>query len=397
MKINLILLFTSLTFAANVTFNVDMALQDVGNEGPTLWMGHLYPEPGFQMEDLDGDGIWSYTIDLDEGTYTYKFRNGWWTDWNTGSGWEEVPSECEVGLYGDREIIVTEQDLNIDTVCFNSCTSECNEVIYSNVTFQVNMTDEDLLDSDIVYVQGSFNGWCGYCNPMSDINDDGIWELTIELPVGEYEYLFTTDGWNGLQAGAPVGSDCDWLPSDSYGNYGFLLEEQSLLLGPYCFGTCWETCQPPAPVDVTFHVDMSNEVVDGNVYMIGDFQTLPWQTLLFPTVMEDSDGDGIYSATVSVLSDDLIQYKFVNGSIIESDDGIGNCGNNLNSTCSSPGSDCNNREFQVPSCELNDNGDCILDALDAGTLIFNSCNVFFANANFMIDLNDWEYPNADYD
>ena len=114
MKINLILLFTSLTFAANVTFNVDMALQDVGNEGPTLWMGHLYPEPGFQMEDLDGDGIWSYTIDLDEGTYTYKFRNGWWTDWNTGSGWEEVPSECEVGLYGDREIIVTEQDLNID-------------------------------------------------------------------------------------------------------------------------------------------------------------------------------------------------------------------------------------------------------------------------------------------
>ena len=92
MKINLILLFTSLTFAANVTFNVDMALQDVGNEGPTLWMGHLYPEPGFQMEDLDGDGIWSYTIDLDEGTYTYKFRNGWWTDWNTGSGWEEVPS-----------------------------------------------------------------------------------------------------------------------------------------------------------------------------------------------------------------------------------------------------------------------------------------------------------------
>jgi len=397
MKINLILLFTSLTFAANVTFNVDMALQDVGNEGPTLWMGHLYPEPGFQMEDLDGDGIWSYTMDLDEGTYTYKFRNGWWTDWNTGSGWEEVPSECEVGQYGDREIIVTGQDLNIDTVCFNSCTSECNEVIYSNVTFQVNMTDEALLDSDIVFVQGSFNGWCGYCNPMSDINDDSIWELTLELPVGEYEYLFTTDGWNGLQAGAPVGSDCDWLPSDSYGNYGFLLEEQSLLLGPYCFGTCWETCQPPASVDVTFHVDMSDEVVDGNVYMIGDFQTLPWQTLLLPTVMEDSDGDGIYSATVSVLSDDLIQYKFVNGSIVESDDGIGNCGNNLNSTCSSPGSDCNNREFQVPSCELNDNGDCILDALDADTSIFNSCNVFFANANFMIDLNDWEYPNADYD
>ena len=93
------------------------------------------------------------------GTYTYKFRNGWWGDWNTGSGWEEVPAECEVGQYGDREVIVTDQDMTIDTVCFNSCTAECNEVIYSNVTFQVDMTDENLSPDDIVYVQGTFNGW----------------------------------------------------------------------------------------------------------------------------------------------------------------------------------------------------------------------------------------------
>ena len=89
--------------------------------------------------------------------------------------------------------------MTIDTVCFNSCTAECNEVIYSNVTFQVDMTDENLSPDDIVYVQGTFNGWCGYCNPMTDLNNDGIWELTLEIPIGEYEYLFTTNGWDGLR------------------------------------------------------------------------------------------------------------------------------------------------------------------------------------------------------
>ena len=30
-------------------------------------MGHLYPDPGFIMSDEDGDGIWSYTMDLEPG------------------------------------------------------------------------------------------------------------------------------------------------------------------------------------------------------------------------------------------------------------------------------------------------------------------------------------------
>ena len=397
MKFKFLFLIFSVAFSANVKFNVDMSLQDVGSEGPTLWMGAFYPDPGFVMEDNDGDNIWSYTINLEPGSYTYKFRNGWWADWNTGSGWEEVPAECEFGQYGDREVIVTDQDMTIDTVCFNSCNAECNEVIYSNVTFQVDMTDENLAPDDIVYVQGTFNGWCGYCNPMTDLNNDGIWELTLEIPVGEYEYLFTTNGWDGLQGGATQGGSCDWLPTDTYANYGFNLTEQNLLLGPYCFGTCWETCQPPAPVDVTFHVDMSSEEVNGDVYMIGNFQTIPWQTLLLPTIMVDEDGDGVYSATISVSSDDLVEYKFVNGSQVEDDSGIGVCGNNSDSSCTSPGSDCNNREFQVPSCELNDNGECTLEAIDAGNFVFNSCDLISTAVNFTIDLNDWEYPNADYD
>ncbi len=382
-----------------VTFNVNMSQQDVGEEGPTLWIGNFYPEPGFIMTDEDGDGIWSYSIALDPGTYTYKYRNGWWTDWNTGSGWEEVPAECEVGQWGDREVIVeSNQNLVLDTVCFSSCSEECFEVVYSNVTFQVDMSQQNLSDSDVVYLQGTFNGWCGHCNPMSDVNGDDIWELTLELPIGENEYLFTTDGWDGLQGGAPIGSGCDWLPDDSYGNYGFILEEEDLLLTPYCFGTCWDTCQPPADVDVTFNVDMSGmEVSDDGVYMIGNYQLFPWSLSLMPTEMTDSDGDNIYSATVTLQSSQLVEYKFVNGIEIESNGGIGDCGNNPDSECSSPGSDCNNREFQIPDCQLLENGDCVLDPVTVETSNYNSCNTIYANVNFSIDFNGTGFPNADYD
>ena len=398
MKKIILSIFISTIFAVNVTFNVNMSQQDVGDEGPTLWMGHLYPTPGFIMTDEDGDGIWTYTVELpDNDNYTYKYRNGHWTSWNDGSGWEEVPSECEVGDWGDREITVGNEDIVLDIVCFNSCDNECVEVIYSNVTFQVDMSDQDLSVTDVVYVQGSFNGWCGYCNPMSDINGDDIWELTIEIPTGEYEYLFTTQGWDGLNGGVNPGSECDWLNDDSYGNYGFILGEEALLLGPYCFGTCWDTCQPPAETQVTFHVDMSNETIDGNVYMIGNFQTLPWQTLILPTEMEDLDGDGIYSTTIDVLSDELIEYKFVNGDVIESDSALGACGNDPTASCDIAGEDCNNREFQVPSCEIDNNGDCTLDPLNTDLAIFNSCNVVLANVNFAIDFTGTGFPNTDYE
>ena len=55
MKLFIFTILLSYAYSTNVTFNVNMAEQDVGNEGPTLWMGHLYPDPGFIMSDEDGD------------------------------------------------------------------------------------------------------------------------------------------------------------------------------------------------------------------------------------------------------------------------------------------------------------------------------------------------------
>ena len=50
-----------------------------------------------------------------------------------------------------------------------------------------------------VCLNGTFNNWCGACNTMSDDNNDGIYEITLDVPVGNIEYKFTLDGWNAQE------------------------------------------------------------------------------------------------------------------------------------------------------------------------------------------------------
>jgi 1,4-alpha-glucan branching enzyme len=47
-------------------------------------------------------------------------------------------------------------------------------------------------------VNGTFNGWCGSCNAMSDPDGDNVWEAVIpNLMFGTIEYKFSYDNWAG--------------------------------------------------------------------------------------------------------------------------------------------------------------------------------------------------------
>ena len=59
--------------------------------------------------------------------------------------------------------------------------------------------------SNGVFVNGSFNGWCGNCNPMDDSDGDGVWTVTLPLTQDSIEYKLTVDGWND-QENFPGGS-----------------------------------------------------------------------------------------------------------------------------------------------------------------------------------------------
>ena len=39
-----------------------------------------------------------------------------------------------------------------------------------------------------MYISGSFNGWSGVDNAMTD-NGDGTWTVTVTMPAGANEYI----------------------------------------------------------------------------------------------------------------------------------------------------------------------------------------------------------------
>ena len=71
-------------------------------------------------------------------------------------------------------------------------------IAQNNVTFQVDMNDVDPSTFTTPEVNGNFNSWCGSCAPMSDPDGDNIWDITIDLANGSYEYKFSADNW-GIQ------------------------------------------------------------------------------------------------------------------------------------------------------------------------------------------------------
>jgi hypothetical protein len=102
-----------------------------------------------------------------------------------------------------------------------------------SVTFKVDMAY--VTGFSIPYVSGSFDGWCGWCNPMSDINSDGIWETSIGIPSGYYEYKFNFDGWSG-QENLEEGSPCT-VTNSGYTNRT-LNVNSSIVLPVVCWGFC---------------------------------------------------------------------------------------------------------------------------------------------------------------
>ena len=74
-----------------------------------------------------------------------------------------------------------------------------------NVTFRLQMTGVNVFTTP--EVNGTFNNWCGACNPLNDADGNGVWETTIQLPAGYFEYKFAADNW-AQQESLAVGAAC---------------------------------------------------------------------------------------------------------------------------------------------------------------------------------------------
>jgi 1,4-alpha-glucan branching enzyme len=76
------------------------------------------------------------------------------------------------------------------------------------VLFRVDLSDYNgSTPINGVFLNGTFNAWCGSCAPMTDANNDSVWELTVPLAADTFEYKFTINGWSAQETLIP-GSSC---------------------------------------------------------------------------------------------------------------------------------------------------------------------------------------------
>jgi hypothetical protein len=150
-----------------------------------------------------------------------------------------------------------------------------------------------------------FNGWCGNCNPLEDLDGDSIWETTLLLDSGTYEYKYSVDNFT-VEENLFSGDSC------TVSNFGFtnriLHVDQDSVLPPVCWELCDDCDSGPSSYSVTFRLDMSE--------YIGPPFTTPEVNGTFNNwcgscwAMTDADGDNIWEFSALLGTGDTILYKY---------------------------------------------------------------------------------------
>lgn len=389
-KIYLLLLLLTTYLGAeafNVTFSVDM--QNVtGFTTPTVngsfdgWCGNCHP-----MTDANADGIWEVTFDMPAGNYEYKFANDNW------AGQENLTpgSSCTVtsGPYTNRTLAVT-GPTTVATVCWGSCTA-CNVLPSTyDVTFKVDMS-QYTGNFNTPEVNGTFNNWCGNCNAMSDANGDDIWEVTLNLPAGNYEYKFAHDAWTGQENLTP-GSSCTMT---SFGNTNRVLSlSANTTLTAVCWGSCNACSTAPGCTDMnavnydpaagtnngsclyatTFNVEMNCTDPFTNVYITGPW--CGWCGADTYNLLTDANADGFFNVTLNLPAGN-VEYKYMVDNWASQENLVDDVQNGGTCAPVTDGVNYANRQIVVGTTTNDTYGKCstcsgiVLDPCDLLTLAFD--------------------------
>ncbi|MBL7109849.1 MAG: lamin tail domain-containing protein, partial [Candidatus Marinimicrobia bacterium] len=192
----------------NVTFNLDMGVEGVGADDIEVRLG--YGNPWFVMTDDDADLIYSYTMELAAGDYSYNFYNG---GYESGDGLVD----CAGGNYGnDRYITVSDADIVLAPVCWESCDvclediPGCMDELALNYDPAATYNDDSCIYIEDAgnlffseYAEGSSNNKYLEIYNASDVTVDltnYAFPSVSNAPdvPGEYEY------WNAFSEGAVI-------------------------------------------------------------------------------------------------------------------------------------------------------------------------------------------------
>jgi len=301
-----------------VRFRVDMTQESAGVNPAGIFVAGDFQgwnPAGSQLIDPDGNGTFEGYFSIGAASAAnFKFING--NDWAFE---ESIPVDCNVS--GNRNLAVSDANTVADVICFSAC-GPCQAP--TPVLFRVDMTLQTV-NANGPHVAGSFQGW----NPgdaatlMTDPDGDNIYEVTLLLQPGTYQYKFVN--------GAAWADGNESLPADcNVGGNREVVVAADPVVEHYCYNQCGAECVvDPAAADITFRVNMfTTGASAAGVWMIGGFTTPVWQA--GAVQMTDDNLDGVYECTVNVSGSADIQYKFVNGDVSVSTNeeavGIMNCG-----------------------------------------------------------------------
>ncbi|MEN9940221.1 MAG: hypothetical protein RIR61_1028 [Bacteroidota bacterium] len=216
----------------NVTFQVDMNQVTAGFTTPEVngfwnnWCGNCNA-----MTDANGDGIWEVTLPLLEGsTQEYKFSADAWTIQEMN----DPTAPCTNGnaTYTNRVLVVPAADTTLPVVCWSSCFG-----CAVDVTLKVNMAWEvanNAISADGIHVAGDFQGWNPGATEMLDADNDGIYEVTINVPANSsIQYKFINGNAWGTDEAVPAA--CQIAGS---ANRGATFAYGDSTLAPVCYGKC---------------------------------------------------------------------------------------------------------------------------------------------------------------
>ena len=223
----------------NVTFQVDMNKVTQGFTTPEVngtwnnWCGNCNA-----MSDANGDNIWEVTLPLEQGSsIEFKYSADGWSIQEMN----DPTASCTNGnaTYTNRVLTVPASDTTLPVVCWSSC-----DACSIEVTFNVNMAWEvanGAISADGIHVAGSFQGWSPSTTEMTDPDGDGIYSVTVEMPLAQdlfYKFINGND-WAAAEASGDLAA-CG--VSDGFGGYNrnTTVGNADTSLAVVCFTKCYD-------------------------------------------------------------------------------------------------------------------------------------------------------------
>ena len=197
----------------------------------------------FANGNNSSDSLFTLTGDIVE----FDFVSGNWDTEITFQVYD--PSGLEILNIGP----FANNDGNDSFLLTDTSNSTCSPQNVS-VNFSVDMNNTAIPFS-IPEINGDWNSYCGNCDPLSDPDGDNVWETTLTLLSGNYEYYYTADNILFEESLNAVEFCTNGNPNATRRLLN--VSNQNIILPTVCWSSCSECNdfpQPPTAVNCTIGV-----------------------------------------------------------------------------------------------------------------------------------------------